>query len=110
MIQAKCCWSDSGAGSAALLLAGVVLLAGMLLFAGFLTPAVGGMVALGGLGIGLGWLPAGSAALFNSNLSVTFGATILLAIIVLGPGAFSVDARLFGRREIIIPPRTPHAG
>jgi hypothetical protein len=29
---------------------------------------------------------------------------MLVAVIVLGPGAFSVDARLFGRREIIIPP------
>jgi hypothetical protein len=30
--------------------------------------------------------------------------TMVLAIIGLGPGAFSVDARVFGRREIIIPP------
>jgi hypothetical protein len=33
---------------------------------------------------------------------MVFSIAILLAIIVLGPGAFSVDARLFGRREIII--------
>jgi hypothetical protein len=26
------------------------------------------------------------------------------AIALLGPGAFSLDARLFGRREILIPP------
>jgi hypothetical protein len=26
-----------------------------------------------------------------------------LALVLLGPGAFSLDARLFGRREIIIP-------
>lgn len=26
-----------------------------------------------------------------------------LALLMLGPGAFSLDARLFGRREIIIP-------
>jgi hypothetical protein len=25
------------------------------------------------------------------------------AVLCLGPGAFSVDARLFGRREVIIP-------
>ena len=28
---------------------------------------------------------------------------IVAAVICLGPGAFSVDARLFGRREVIIP-------
>jgi len=31
----------------------------------------------------------------------------LVAIIILGPGAFSVDSRLFGRREVIIP-SPPH--
>jgi hypothetical protein len=29
---------------------------------------------------------------------------MLVELILLGPGAFSVDARLFGRRKIIIPP------
>jgi hypothetical protein len=27
-----------------------------------------------------------------------------IAIVFLGPGAFSLDAYLFGRRELIIPP------
>jgi hypothetical protein len=33
------------------------------------------------------------------------------AIVLLGPGAYSLDARLFGRREIIIPQasRTPRS-
>jgi uncharacterized membrane protein YphA (DoxX/SURF4 family) len=30
-------------------------------------------------------------------------AVIAAAVVCLGPGAFSLDARLFGRREIIIP-------
>lgn len=41
--------------------------------------------------------------LFDSKL-VTFQATaILVAMAFLGPGAFSLDARLFGWKEIVIP-------
>ena len=35
-------------------------------------------------------------------------AAISAALVLLGPGAFSVDARLFGRREIIIPEGRVH--
>jgi len=31
----------------------------------------------------------------------------VLALIGLGPGAYSLDARLFGRREIVIPAISP---
>jgi hypothetical protein len=37
----------------------------------------------------------------------TVGVFVLVmtaALILLGPGAFSVDSYLFGRREIVIPP------
>jgi uncharacterized membrane protein YphA (DoxX/SURF4 family) len=39
-------------------------------------------------------------------------ALLSLAICLLGPGAFSLDALFFGRREIVIPaaPRRPHDG
>jgi hypothetical protein len=42
--------------------------------------------------------------LFDSKLSLVFGLTMLLSVMGIGPGAFSVAARVFGRREIIIPP------
>jgi hypothetical protein len=32
---------------------------------------------------------------------------MLIVIVILGPGAFSVDSRLFGRREVIIPSPPP---
>ena len=79
------------------------LLAGGLLLAGFLTPVAGTATGLGALGIGLSLLPRCSTTLFNSGAAVVFGATILFATVILGPGAFSLDARIFGRREIIIP-------
>jgi hypothetical protein len=80
---------------------GALASAGLLLV-GLLTPIVALLVGLGGIGIELLLLPACTSPLFNSRILLVFSITILLAIIVLGPGALSVDARLFGRREITI--------
>jgi uncharacterized membrane protein YphA (DoxX/SURF4 family) len=84
----------------------VAILCGFLLVVGFLTPLVAGVVGLSALGIWFSLLPPCTPTLFDSEIVLGFGATILFASIILGPGAFSVDARLFGRREIFIPPRS----
>ena len=80
------------------------ILAGGLLSVGFLTMFAGiggGMVAvLAAFKV----LPICSSGGFDSWLGLMFGLAILLALAILGPGAYSIDARLFGRREIIIPP------
>jgi uncharacterized membrane protein YphA (DoxX/SURF4 family) len=83
--------------------------AGGLLLIGLLTPVVAALVAAGILADGLSLLPACQTSPFDSKTSLIFGLTMLLTIIGLGPGAFSVDALMFGRREIIIPPRSPQA-
>jgi uncharacterized membrane protein YphA (DoxX/SURF4 family) len=75
-----------------------------LLLIGFLTPLASILAALGALAIWLSFIPASTPTLFDSRAALVFGLTILWAIVTLGPGAFSVDARLFGRREIIFPP------
>jgi len=80
------------------------ILAGCLLLIGFLTPVAGSLAALGAVGVWLTLIPACTPTLFDSTLAAVFGLTILWAIVTLGPGEFSVDARLFGRREIIFPP------
>jgi uncharacterized membrane protein YphA (DoxX/SURF4 family) len=80
------------------------LAAGALLLIGFLTPVAGAVVGLGAIGVGLSLLPPCAPTLFDSRLAIVFAVTVLVGIVVLGPGAFSVDARVFGRREIIIPP------
>ena len=79
-------------------------MSGALLLSGFLTPVAGVLVGLGIFGIALGWFPAAARNLFDASLPAVFAVIMSAAIVFLGPGAFSVDARLFGRREIIIPP------
>jgi uncharacterized membrane protein YphA (DoxX/SURF4 family) len=82
----------------------VAITTGVLLLVGFLTPVAGALVGLGTLGIGLAWFPAAARNLFDAKLPTVFAVIISAAIVFLGPGALSIDARLFGRREIIIPP------
>lgn len=84
-------------------LSAALVLAGACLVLGLLTPIVAAVIGLGAIGIGLELLPACNPALFDSRSSVALGAAILAAIAVLGPGSLSIDARMFGRREIIIP-------
>jgi hypothetical protein len=44
--------------------------------------------------------------LFSSRIACFLAMSIAIALVFLGPGAFSIDARRFGRREIVIPPRS----
>lgn len=81
----------------------LAITSGASLLIGFLTKAAGLLVALVSLGGALPWLPAPPLSLFSSRLSLIFVCIMAAAIILLGPGAFSLDRRLFGRREIIIP-------
>jgi len=60
-------------------------------------------VLVSGLAGSAGWIPALSAALGRAEW--LFPTLTSAALAFLGPGAFSLDARRFGRREIIIPKR-----
>jgi len=85
---------------------GVTLLTvavGVLLLIGCLTRFAALVAALAGLGSVFLWFPAPSVGLFETRVTTTLAVVITVAVVCLGPGAFSVDARLFGRREIIIP-------
>jgi len=89
-----------------LLVRGLAVLAfagGALLLAGLMTPLVAVLVAASGIGIALSWLPLTGLALFDSYLAIINLIVLSIAIALLGPGAFSLDARMFGRREITIP-------
>lgn len=68
------------------------------------TPVAARLVGLGALGIALSILPSPSLALIDCRLSTAFAVSMLVSISLLGPGAYSLDARAYGRREIIISP------
>jgi hypothetical protein len=71
-------------------IAALVILAAVSLLLGFMTPVVAVLIGL-----------ASVAVAFNIDIVV-----LSITIALLGPGAFSIDARMFGRREILIPSAT----
>jgi uncharacterized membrane protein YphA (DoxX/SURF4 family) len=79
---------------------------GALLVAGLLTPLAGGlagaMTGADAAGAALGWLPPRVPALCEPATLLV--GVMAVALCLLGPGAFSLDARWFGRREVVIPP------
>ena len=70
---------------------------------GFLTPICCGLAAVATVIMNLVRLPSSQAPIPASSVAHLNLAIICVALVLLGPGAFSLDARLFGRREIIIP-------
>lgn len=106
MVQGVCYLREPDPAPGAVALGLISLAAGALLLVGLVTPVVGAVVGLEGVGVSSSLLPSCTPPLFNSGIALIFAASILVAIIILGPGAFSLDARLFGRREIVIPRRS----
>jgi uncharacterized membrane protein YphA (DoxX/SURF4 family) len=77
--------------------------AGAFVIAGFLTPLVSGAVAAVAAGTA-GWsLVTGAPLLFDSVRLHGLLAGVAVALAMIGPGAYSVDARLFGWRELHVP-------
>jgi uncharacterized membrane protein YphA (DoxX/SURF4 family) len=82
------------------------LASGAALLLGLLTPVAGAVAGCWALVIGFALITAPLPNLFDARLSVALTAIMAVAVVFLGPGRYSLDARFFGRREIIIPP--PH--
>jgi uncharacterized membrane protein YphA (DoxX/SURF4 family) len=88
-------------GSWSMGLLGVVV--GTALLLGILTPVAGALAALCNLCNCVSGLLATGAGGRGSIVIALYLIIMSIAVVLLGPGAFSLDAYLFGRREIVIP-------
>jgi uncharacterized membrane protein YphA (DoxX/SURF4 family) len=86
-----------------LLLGLIATAGGAALLLGFATPVAGLLASLGSLMGALPSFPHPGLNLFETGTSVVLVLIMTAAIVLLGPGAYSLDARLFGRRQIVIP-------
>ena len=84
-----------------------VAIDGLLLALGLLTPVAGMLAPILASAVALEWaLPPSPWSVQIRAVALPFSA-IALSLVALGPGAYSLDARLFGRKQLRIPPRPP---
>jgi hypothetical protein len=101
LLQGRCYLINADAVSGVVGVATFAL--GGLFAVGLLTPVVVLFTMVGGLLVACSVIPGCASALSQSGYAVLLVATTLIEVLLGGPGAYSIDARLFGPREIIIP-------
>lgn len=92
--------SNHGAVNTGLVLALPAFITGVALIIGFMTPIASAFLGAGGLLLTADSNAAGHLMLFESGMARLEFIVMSAALISLGPGALSLDARLYGRREI----------
>ena len=82
------------------LAAALAIIASLALIVGLMTPIATAVLCLGGIAATIDLGIIGYTPLFESWIARFEFIVMSAALICLGPGAFSLDARLYGRREI----------
>jgi hypothetical protein len=82
-------------------------LGGASVILGALTALTGITIGLAELGIACSLLPSPPLVLPHIQAAPVLVVVMTIAVVLIGPGAFSIDARLFGLREVKIPPISP---
>jgi len=82
----------------------LALIAGALLLIGLWTPIAAAVVGLCIGAMRLSFASSCRVDLFQTDVSVILAITVCTGILLAGPGAYSIDARLFGPREIVLRP------
>ena len=89
-----------GAVNTSVVVALLAFVTGLALVIGFMTPIASVLLSAGGLLLTVDSSIPGHLPLLESGLARLEFIAISAALISLGPGALSLDARLYGRREI----------
>lgn len=92
--------ADHGAVNASVVVALLAFVTGLALIVGFMTPIASVLLSAGGLLLTIDSSVPGQLLLFESGMARLEFIVMSAALISLGPGALSLDARLYGRREI----------
>jgi uncharacterized membrane protein YphA (DoxX/SURF4 family) len=92
--------ANHGAVNMSVIVALLAFLIGLALIIGLMTPIAGVLLAAGALFLTVDPSVLGHLSLFQSGMARLEFIVMSVALILLGPGTFSLDARLYGRREI----------
>ncbi len=107
IIQGAACLYDYGHLPFSILIIALFAVAGgAFLLVGLMTPLAAFVVFLISVGTATSIIPSVNYYPLLTSLSAIYVIVISAAVILLGPGAISLDARMFGRREITIPAKS----